>query len=145
MNDLFSKMFSGVIKAGAMAVARHVATLAGTAVLTWLLSHHIGSDFASRLVGDFQDMILTAAGAGLLAAGVGTSLKDVGSVNGKVAVTASAAYDAGRTQGEQDGVGAQVAADTAKVSAVAAAMKAADAATPQDKKAVVAALKAGTF
>ena len=130
-------MFSGVIKAGALALARHAATLVGTALLTWLLSHHVGSDFAARLVGDVQDIIMTVTGAGLLAAGVGASLKDVGNVGGKMAVATTIAY--------QQGVAAQTTTDETKVQAVAQAMKAADTATKQDKQSVLAALKAGTF
>lgn len=142
-------IFGGVIKAGAMALARHAATLAGGTILTWLLSHHVNSDFATRLVGDFQDIILTASGAGLLAAGIGTSLKDVGSVNGKMAVVAAAAVDMGRAQGlqqaMQQGATLQASADDAKIASVASAMKEADKATKTDKAALVAALKAGTF
>ncbi len=143
--DFLKKCFSGLIKAGAMALARHAATLAGGAVLTWLLSHHVQADFATRLVGDLQDALLTVAGAGLVATGIGASLKDVSSVNGKVAVTASAAYDAGRAQGQQEGVDAQAANDNTKVAAVADAIKTADTATKQDKASIVAALKTGTF
>lgn len=141
-------MFSGVIKAGAYAIARHVATWSGGLILAWLLSHHVGSDFAQRLIGDLQDALLTLTGIGLTAAGIGTSLKDVGGVGGKMAVTGSAAFDAGVAHAEaleQPGADTQAANDNAKVAAVAHAMKTADTATPATKAAIVTALKNGTF
>lgn len=143
--DFLKKCFSGLIKAGAMALARHAATLAGSALLTWLLSHHVGADFATRLVGDLKDAMLTATGAALVAAGIGASLKDVKTVSGKLAVTGSESYDAGRAKGQMEGAGVQAAADLGKVQAVSEAMKAADTATKQDRASVVAALKSGTF
>lgn len=148
LNLLLSKVKAwglGLAKAAVLALARHAATFVGGAVLTWLLSHHVASDFATRLVGDLQDMILTGTGVGLAAFGVSTSLKDVGNVHGKIAVTASAAYDAGRAQGQQEGVSAQAANDNAKVAAVSQAMQAADQASKQDRAAVVQALKTGAF
>lgn len=143
--EFLKKCCSGIIKAGAMALARHGATLLGGVLLTWLLSHHVGADLAARLVGNLQDAIMTVTSIGLVAAGVGAALKDTKNVNGKIAVTASAAYDAGRTQGQQDGVAAQASADITKVAAVHEAMQTADAASKQDRTAVLDALKTGTF
>lgn len=145
MFNWIKNSFSGVIKAGTLALARHAATWSGGIILAWLLSHHVSSDFAARLIGDFQDAMLTLTGVGLTAAGVSTSLKDVGSVGGKMAVASSTAYDAGVAQVQQQGVDAQAANDNAKIAAVAGAMKTADAAAPDTKAAIVAALKNGTF
>jgi hypothetical protein len=146
--NLISLLPGGLKGAFAAKLARWVGTLVGGAVGGLVLSNTHLMSFLTQACASLSSEDAMKAGFGaLFVAGLtlASSLKDAAKVDGKMAVTASNAYDAGRAQGQMEGAEVQVSADTHKVAAVAEAMKAADAATKQDRATIVGALKTGSF
>lgn len=151
MLNLIKRYLAPIIVSRVKAGARHLATSTGVLLLGWLIQHHVGGDLAVRMVGDYKDLIEViveaVCGMALAAYGVGGSQRDVTHVDAKLTATAAAGVSAGveLAHARQDGAEQQATADQALADAVKQAIATGVKATPADKAAIVASLKAGSF
>lgn len=147
MPEFLKRAFGGLIVSRAKALGRHLATSTGVLLLAWLLQHHVGQDYAVRLVGDYKDVIDCLVGLGLTWAGFGGAQRDVSHVDAKVTVAAAAGVSAGAAlaHARVEGATAQAQADQSVADAVKSAIDAAANAKAPDKAAILASISAKTF
>lgn len=150
--DLINFIPDGFKRAVTIKITRWAGGLAGGAVFGYLMAHSDILSWVNQACASLssEDAMKGFVGAGAVALlALFSSIKDAQNVTGKMASAAAAGYDKGQAQAvrqaAQQGAEAQASADTAKIAAVADAMKQADQASKQDKAGLVAALKTGAF